>query len=317
MPPHWFLSTWPGRWQPCTAPRGTAQKAAALTAWSWRSHRHASGWPSQRPRGPASRHLSSFPSCRSPPLRHWAVAMTSEVSAHRSGMIGRGGRWHGRASACPGWCVLFLRWTPACTVSYTHVWQMRSDSSRSFPLLGSLAAKAGRGGVYLAKVHRLDTFTTESWTDRRTRAGLPGSDDELDELVDSWATPRLGHCDSLFLSRRAQRVARKRSSCVIVRGGWGGGESSRREGGIGGRDLRSRAGIFLGIGSGFEGALNRQGPDLMRCATGGAPLVDRACRVLRGCWCQWTGAVNALATWEWLGTPLRPLIFMLCLLTLS
>lgn len=38
-------------------------------------------------------------------------------------------------------------------------------------------------GTDLAKVHALDTLTTQRRTDRRTRRCLTGTDDELDELV--------------------------------------------------------------------------------------------------------------------------------------
>lgn len=45
---------------------------------------------------------------------------------------------------------------------------------------------------YLAKVHRLDTLTTQRGTNRRTRTGLPSSYDELDDLVDAAGTS-FGH----------------------------------------------------------------------------------------------------------------------------
>lgn len=38
-------------------------------------------------------------------------------------------------------------------------------------------------GAHFAKVHRLDTLTTQSRTNRGTGAGLTGADDQLDELV--------------------------------------------------------------------------------------------------------------------------------------
>ena len=40
----------------------------------------------------------------------------------------------------------------------------------------------GWGGAHLAKVHTLDTFTTQGWTNRGTGTGLTSPDDELDEL---------------------------------------------------------------------------------------------------------------------------------------
>lgn len=39
------------------------------------------------------------------------------------------------------------------------------------------------GSPYLAEIHAFDTFTTQSWTDGGTRAGLSGSHNELDDLV--------------------------------------------------------------------------------------------------------------------------------------
>lgn len=46
---------------------------------------------------------------------------------------------------------------------------------------------------HLAKVHRLDTLTTQRRTDRGTGARLAGSHDQLHDLV-YWATI-LGHFD--------------------------------------------------------------------------------------------------------------------------
>lgn len=37
--------------------------------------------------------------------------------------------------------------------------------------------------LYLAKVHALDSFASECWTDWRRRRSLAGADDELDDLV--------------------------------------------------------------------------------------------------------------------------------------
>ena len=40
-------------------------------------------------------------------------------------------------------------------------------------------------GSYLAKVHRLNTLTSQGWTNRRTGRGLAGSDYKLHNLVDA------------------------------------------------------------------------------------------------------------------------------------
>lgn len=80
----------------------------------------------------------------------------------------------------------------------------------------------GRWCSYLAKVHRLHTFTTKSRTDRRTRAGLPSSNDELDELVDSRATPGFGHCVSVLSIVRGHASQLDR----LFKGGGGGRRST-------------------------------------------------------------------------------------------
>lgn len=51
------------------------------------------------------------------------------------------------------------------------------------PLFLVSSDKCFSGPPYLAEVHAFDTFTTQSWTDGGTRAGLPGSHNELDDLV--------------------------------------------------------------------------------------------------------------------------------------
>lgn len=39
--------------------------------------------------------------------------------------------------------------------------------------------------THLAEIHRLDTLTTEGWTDRGTGTRLTGADDELDDGLES------------------------------------------------------------------------------------------------------------------------------------
>jgi hypothetical protein len=65
----------------------------------------------------------------------------------------------------------------------------------------------------LAEVHRLDTLATEGRSDGWTWARLPCSDDELDDLVDSCTSSRLGHLGLPSMRTCLMRM-RRRIGCV-------------------------------------------------------------------------------------------------------
>ena len=68
-----------------------------------------------------------------------------------------------------------------CAVLALNSWRSGRASVRPCRQLGH-----GRDApTHLAEIHRLDTLTTEGWTDRRTGTRLTSTNDELDDRFES------------------------------------------------------------------------------------------------------------------------------------